>query len=183
MKRDTKGWGVNIPTVFYFLGASFMLIIAFTIVLGNFNGMNSKVIFVGSVITTISAALTPLLSINKFQLSSYQIKMWSIVFGLIFGMVTGYSLYISSQWAMDLFVFSSKGLLWIVNISLLLFNLTTLELENSEAKLRNMAEEFNLVQKKLLDSNKLLLEKNKEIIKLQEQHIRNNRSGSDHEIY
>ncbi|MNI74074.1 hypothetical protein D3C73_1301370 [compost metagenome] len=140
-------------------------------------------IFIGSVITTASASITPLLSINKFSLSSYQIKMWSIVFGLLIGMATGYSLQLSLDWAVELFKYSSKGLLWVINISLLLFSLVALEIEYSETKMKLIAEEINTAKRKLLEKDKLILEKNKEIIELQKQQIENNKGGSNNEIY
>lgn len=162
---------LNIPAVFYLLGASSMLIMAFTIIGSNINAMSSKVIFIGSVITTGAAAITPIFSLKILKLNSYNIKMYSITTGLVLGLISTYLFYIDNELIQSLFEYSSKGLLWIINISLLLFNLATLEIENNEEKMKQVAEELNEARQKLIDKDKELIEKNKKIAEFQKKEI------------
>lgn len=168
---------LNVPAIFYFLGASFMLVMAFTIIGSNIDAMSSKVIFVGSIITTGAAAITPLFSMKILKLNSYKIKMYSITTGLVLGLISIYLFYIDNEIVLILFEYSSKGLLWIINISLLLFNLATLEIENNEEKMKKVSKELNEAKQQLIDRDRELIEKNKKLAEYQQKEIKDKRGN------
>jgi hypothetical protein len=178
-KTSNKIW--NFPVSFYLLGASFMLVMAFTIVDKNIDGMSSKIVFVGSIITTGAAAITPLLSLKYFNLKSYNIKMYSVYVGVVLGLISMFLFFINNNGIELLFNYSSKGLLWIVNISLLLFNLAILEIENNDAQMRGNAEKFIEMKKELIERDRELIRKNEEIAKLLEQEIEKKGHSIDNE--
>lgn len=175
-KKDNKIW--NIPVNFYLLGASFMLVMAFTIVGKNIDGMGLKTVFIGSIITTGAAAITPLLSLKFFKLDSYDIKMYSIIVGVALGLLSSFLLVINNNSIEILFNYSSKGLLWVINISLLLFNLATLEIENNEANIRDNAEKIIDLKKVIIERDREILKKNEELAKYIEQEINNKKKGN-----
>lgn len=154
-----------------------MLVMTFTVIGSNINAMNSKVVFIGSIITTGAAAITPLFSMKIFNLNSYKIKMYSITIGLVLGLISIYLIYVNNEAIQTLFEYSSKGILWLINTSLLLFNLATVEIENNEEKIKQAAEELYEAKQQILDQNKELIEKNKKLAEYQMKEIEDERGN------
>lgn len=161
----------NAPFFIYIIGASVMFLLAFFILGNQIDGMNSKIVFYGSIITTGSAIVTPLFSLKIFKLNSYKVKIYSITFGVILGIVFFYLNESNNSVAVTLFEYSSKGLLWVVNITLLLLNLAYLEIENHELIMKNQAEELLEVKKKLVESEMKRIESLEKTIDLQNKNI------------
>lgn len=133
----------------------------------SYSGIASNVIFWGSIITTTSAMIVPLLSLKKFKLDSYKIKIYSLYFGLVAMLMLLILDSSGIEMVMEIRKFANKGLIWGLNTALLLFNLTYLEIENNDLKNQEQIESFFKKEEELKEERKQRVIEKKELIESQ----------------
>lgn len=165
---------LSIPAIVFSLLAFIFAIASFLTFSKSYAGVAANIIFWSSIVTTCSAIIAPLLSIKRFNLDSYKVKLYSLLFGIIvlimLFFLDAYSLGIINE----LKSFANKGLIWGLNTALLLLNLTYLEIENHDLKnqeiIKTLLEKQEQLkeekEKRTVDRQKLI-ESQKEILKLQ----------------
>lgn len=131
--------------------------------------IGSNIIFVGSIVTLFATIITPFFSLKSLNFNSYAIKLYSLLFGILGGGVVGWLLYLENPFILDVVEYSKSGLIWGINIALLLIGLVILEVENSEEKIKTFSED--IINEKNINSekNKVIMDKNKEIIKMKKE--------------
>ncbi|PGO53737.1 hypothetical protein [Priestia megaterium] len=152
---------LSTPAILFSILAIIFAVASFLTLTKSYSGIASKVIFWGSIVTTLAAIIVPLLSLKKLKLDSYKIKLYSLYFGivglLLLLLLDSYGL----SMMIELKSFADKGLIWGLNTALLLFNLTYLEIENNDLKNQEIIK-FNLEKEE-----ELRIEKEQKAIEIQ----------------
>ncbi|MFJ8238933.1 hypothetical protein [Bacillus tropicus] len=159
---DNKMKYFSTPAIFFSLLGLIFAVASFLTLTNSYSGIATNVIFWGSIVTTSSAIIVPLLSFKRFKLDSYKIKLYSLFFGLVVMLLL---LMLDSSgigMIMELKKFANKGLIWGLNTALLLFNLTYLEIENNDLKNQERIKSF------LEKEEELKEEKRKRVLEKQE---------------
>lgn len=178
------------PAIVLSIFSVIFAIASFLTLTKSFSGFGTSIIFWGSIATTSSAIIVPLLSLKVFKLDSYKIKLYSLFFGIVMCIAIWLFDSFGNNFVMELKEFANKGLIWGLNTALLLLNLTYLEIENNDLKNQEKIkyflekeEELNKEKEKNIDKNKELLESQREILRLKKALIaekgQNKRSGEE----
>lgn len=161
---DNKLKYLSTPAIIFSILAFIFAVASFLTLTRSYSGFAGNVIFWGSIVTTTSAIIVPLLSFKKFKLDSYQIKLYSLITGIVVLLLLiifdSYNLGIMSE----LKKFADKGLIWGLNTALLLFNLTYLEIENNDLRNQEIMKSHLQKEEELrVEKEKLAIEKQKRI--------------------
>ncbi|HHY0837646.1 TPA: hypothetical protein ACVW80_003642 [Bacillus thuringiensis] len=170
---DNKMKWFSTPAILFSVLGLIFAVASFLTLTNSYSGIATNVIFWGSIVTTSSAMIVPLLSLKKFKLDSYKIKMYSLYFGLVAMILL--LIFDSSGVGivMEIRKYANKGLIWGLNTALLLFNLTYLEIENNDLKNQERIESFLKREEELKEERKQrvldkqeLIESQREILEL-----------------
>ncbi|MDG0032691.1 hypothetical protein MMB68_24390 [Priestia sp. Y58] len=176
---------LSTPAILLSLLAVIFAIASFLTLTSSYSGIASRVIFYGSIITTSSAIIVPLLSFKKFKLDSYKIKLYSLFFGIIVLLL----LIIFDSYGIGIMIelktFADKGLIWGLNTALLLFNLTYLEIENNDLKNQERIkynlqkeEELKIEKEKRAIEMEKLIESQRKVLKLQRELLKSKQKSN-----
>lgn len=173
---------LSTPAILLSLLAFIFAVASFLTLTNSYSGIAAEIIFWGSIVTTSSAIIVPLLSFKRFKLDSYKIKLYSLFFGIVVLIL----LLIFNSYGMNMIaelkVFADKGLIWGLNTALLLFNLTYLEIENNDLKnqekiefylkkeeeLKKEKEQRALEQQELIKSQREVLKLKRELLNMKQ---------------
>lgn len=163
MKKIPKIW--NFGVIFYSLFALIVICASFMVIYKENWGIGSNIILVSSIITLVTAVMTPLFSMKTFNLSSYKIKMYSLLIGLIAGVITIVLLVNNHPFILELIEYSKNGLLWGINTALLFISLVILEIENNENKIKEVSNEIIELKKQGEAKDRKIIEMQEVILK------------------
>lgn len=163
MKKIPKIW--NFGVIFYSLFALIVICASFMVIYKENWGIGSNIILVSSIITLVTAIMTPLFSMKIINLSSYKIKMYSLLVGLIAGIITIILLVNNHPIILELIEYSKNGLLWGINTALLFISLIVLEIENNENKIKEVSNEIIELKKQGEEKDRKIIEMQEIIIK------------------
>lgn len=164
---DNKMKWFSTPAILFSVLGLIFAVASFLTLTNSYSGIATNVIFWGSIVTTSSAMIVPLLSLKKFKLDSYKIKMYSLYFGLVAMILL--LIFDSSGVGvvMEIRKYANKGLIWGLNTALLLFNLTYLEIENNDLKNQERIESFLKREEELKEERKQRVLDKQELIESQ----------------
>ncbi|QWH95538.1 hypothetical protein [Bacillus mycoides] len=164
---DNKMKWFSTPAILFSVLGVIFAVASFLTLNSSYSGIASNVIFWGSIVTTSSAMIVPLLSLKKFKLDSYKIKLYSLYFGLVAMIVLLILDSSGTGMVIEIRKFANKGLIWGLNTALLLFNLTYLEIENNDLKNQERIESFLKKEEELKEERKQRVLEKQELIESQ----------------
>jgi len=151
----------NVLTICFFLIGGVLALASWFILNGTLAFAGNQILFWTSITTSSASVIYPLLSFRIFKLTSRNSKVYSLVFGLFVLLLLLFLSQIGVEFIDTLEHYSDQGLLWGVNLSLLAFNLSYLEVKNigeinthmHEKKMKEL-QQLREIKEKLLESEK-----------------------------